>query len=347
MDGLDVALAVGCAWIALSVAAQAAALRARALARVPPPACFSRPIPEAGEGAVLLAFLGDLQRGVSSVAPALPGALARLGAPLLVSSGDFVSHGEAPYYGILCRAFDRAGIDTPVRVVPGNHDLLPRRSKDDRIGGREFERCFGPRRWAMRLGPLLVVGLDVGNTHRYEGAQREWLQATLAAHPGVPWICISHRPPFQFDREGDPAFPDLRALHEDLTRRPPLFHLSGHLSVWADRTVDGVRYVVNAHGGVVHGYDPGLRGFELLRVRIDPGGGVEVERTRHARRRDLRALFDQTCVRLWDERRRYPWRAIAAPAALLFRGLGCYEPVVRHPVQRRYAGAPDGPPAAS
>jgi 3',5'-cyclic AMP phosphodiesterase CpdA len=344
MDGFDLALLAGGAWIALSVVVQAAALRAAALAQATPPACFSRPVKPRADGAVHLAFLGDVQRGVSSVAPALPAAVAALEAPLLVSSGDLVSHGEGPYYGILCRAFARAALEVPVRVVPGNHDLLPRRSKDDRIGGREFERCFGPRRWSMTLGPVLVVGLDVGNTQLYEGEQREWLGRTLAQHPGAAWICVSHRPPFQFDREGEPAFPDLRGLHEDLKARPPLFHLSGHLNRWADRTVDGVRYLVNAHGGVVHGYDPGLGGFELLRVRLDAGSGLEVERTRHRRRRDLRALLDQVCVRLWDERRRYPWRAIAAPGALLFRLLGRYEPVVRHPVQRRYPGAPDASP---
>jgi len=131
------------AWIALSVLIQWGAARSAALGRTQAPACFDASTHPAWTGeAIHLAFLGDLQRGVVEV----PGPLARIArderVDLVVSSGDFVSHGEAPYYGLLLAAFARAGGDTPIRVVPGNHDLWPRRSKDDDIGGALFEERF-------------------------------------------------------------------------------------------------------------------------------------------------------------------------------------------------------------
>ncbi len=328
-------------WLGLGLLAQAGALRAQRLGGVAPPPCF-RAAPVATDP-VRLAFLGDLQRGVASTARALPEALREAGSTLLISSGDFVSHGEAPYYGVLAQAFRRAGIAQPVRVVPGNHDLYPRRSKDESIGGREFQRCFGERTWALSLGPLLLVGLDTGGNHHF-ARQAPWLRATLAAHPHAPWICVSHRPPYLFDRPGAPAARDMGELLQILQARPPLLHVSGHLHAYVDQRVEGIRYIVNAHGGDLHGYDPGLGGFDLLHVEVDAGGRLaHVERRTYARRRDPRTYLDQLCVRLWDERRRLPWALLAAPAGWLLRPLGLYVPVVRYPEQRAYPQAPAEP----
>jgi hypothetical protein len=95
--------------------------------------------------------------------------------------------------------------------------------------------------------------------------------------------------------------------------------VSGHLHAFSDRVVDGVRYVVNAHGGDVHGLDPGLRAFDLFEVRVHPDGRVETERHPVARRRDWRAVWDQLCVRAWCDRRRPLGRVLALPGALLLR----------------------------
>ncbi|MFV1958081.1 MAG: metallophosphoesterase, partial [Planctomycetota bacterium] len=115
------------AWIAISFAIECLAWRASRLGRRPPPACFRAPPRRGGgERSASLVFLGDVQRGIADVARPLAAALEERPADLLVSSGDLAAHGEAPYYGVLLEAFDRAGIDTPVRAVPGNHDLFPR-----------------------------------------------------------------------------------------------------------------------------------------------------------------------------------------------------------------------------
>jgi 3',5'-cyclic AMP phosphodiesterase CpdA len=333
------AIALLLAWAGVSAAIQIAAARARALGRRPAPACFRAPVPGAEAATVHLAFLGDLQRGIVDVAGPLGEALRAEGVDCLVSSGDFASHGEAPYYGILLDAFARAGIETPVRVVPGNHDLFPRRSKDDTLGGQVFEERFGPRHWALRAGPVLLVGLDNGADWLLDD-QLPWIEAQLREHAGVPWICVAHRPPFRFDAQGAPPYEDLAALGPFLEAHPPLLVVSGHLHDYRDETIRGVRYVVNAHGGDVHGLGLRRRDFELLHVRVSGRGGLTVEPKPYARRASWRTAWHQVLVRVWASRRGPLGAFLAWPAGALLRLLGREIPVPRHPEERRHP-APD------
>jgi 3',5'-cyclic AMP phosphodiesterase CpdA len=327
-------LGVAALWLLVSALVQWGARRAARLGARPAPEVFRAP-PRADADAARahVAFLGDLQRGVADVARPLARVLREQDVDLLVSSGDFVSHGEAPYYGVALAAFERAGVDRPVRVVPGNHDLWPRRSKDDRLGGALFAERFGARHWALRAGPLLVVGLDDGAPWLLEG-QLPWLREVLDGEPGTPWILVCHRPLFRFGEPGNPPEEDLLALRPVLRERPPALVVSGHLHDWCDRAVDGVRHVVNAHGGDVHGLALRRGDFELLHVRAGPEG-LEVERRAYPRRHDARTSLDQLAVRFWSDRRR-PWGALLAwPVDLVARLLGRHVPVPRHPQERR------------
>jgi len=325
-------LALLCVWLTVSIAVQWGALHASRLARRSAPACFRAAVPGPGPG-VDLAFLGDLQRGVLDVPLALAEALPREGVDLLISSGDFVSHGEGPYYGVLLAAFERAGLTTPVRVVPGNHDLWPRRSKDDRIGGAEFARAFGPRHWALRTGPVLVVGVDNGANWLVD-EQLPWLEQTLDAHADTPWICVCHRPPFRLDEPGAPTDGDLAGFVALLRRRPPLLVVAGHMHTYHDATVDGVRVIVNAHGGDVHGLALRRADFELLHVRVDHAG-IVAEPRRYRRKRDWRTARDQLAVRFWADRRKRWGALLGWPAGLVLRLLGRSVPVTRVPEERR------------
>ena len=322
-------------WIGLSVLMNWGALRAQALSRREAPDCFRPETHPPFDGDTIhLGFLGDLQRGVVDV----PGPLARAarddGVDLLVSSGDFVSHGEAPYYGILVAAFERAGLTTPMRVVPGNHDLWPRRSKDDDLGGVLFEERFGPRHWAVRAGPLLVVGIDTGADWALE-AQMPWLEQTLAAHPDTPWICVSHRAPYVFDHAEHPIREDFGCLMPLLATRPPALFISGHLHAYHDETIDGVRYIVNAHGGDVHGLALRREDFELLHVIGKADGTLEVEPRPYTRAHSHATALDQLAVRFWSDRRK-PWGAVLAwPVGALLALVGKSVPIVKHPVERR------------
>jgi predicted phosphodiesterase len=323
------------AWIALSALIQWGAARSAALGRGEAPACFDPNTHPAGTGdSIHVAFLGDLQRGVVEV----PGPLARIArdksVDLIVSSGDFVSHGEAPYYGLLLAAFARAGGKTPIRVVPGNHDLWPRRSKDDDIGGALFEEHFGPRHWHLRAGPVLIVGIDTGADWQME-AQLPWMRTLLADNPNTPWICVSHRAPYDFDNPERPLREDLRDLAAFVDQHPPQLFISGHLHAYHDEVVNGVRYIVNAHGGDVHGLALRREDFELLHVRMDAASGLRAEPAPYERKRSLATAVDQLAVRMWSDRRKPLGAVLAWPAGIVLRMIGRYIPAVKLPVERR------------
>src|SRR5262245_47105274 len=176
------------AWVAVAALIEGGAWRAERLgARTRPPSFGAPPRVASGAPVARIAFLGDLQRGVADVALPLADVLRERNPDLLVSSGDFVAHGEAPYYGVLIDAFGRAGIDVPLRAVPGNHDLHPRRVRDASLGGALFESRIGPRRWVERVGPALVVGIDDA-TQAVEGAALDEIRRALDAEPTTPWI---------------------------------------------------------------------------------------------------------------------------------------------------------------
>ncbi len=329
---LVAALALGGLWLLLSLLLEAGALRAERLSRVPAPPCFRAPLPVAGRS-IRIAFLGDLQRGALDVPLALAPALAAKRADLLVSSGDFASHGEAPYYGIALAAFTRARLPLPTRIVPGNHDLWPRRNRDDRIGGAAFERAFGRRHWTARTGPILLAGLDNGAPYLVD-EQLPWIEGILEQHAQVPWLCVCHELPFDLSSPERKPIPGMEAFAALLRRRPPCLIVSGHLHTYHDETIHGIRCIVNAHGGDVHGLALTRADFELLHVTLD-GEDVHVERKAYKRRHDPRAALDQLAVRFWSDRRK-PWgRVLALPVALVLRMIGRHVPIVRHPEERR------------
>ncbi|MDA1194315.1 MAG: metallophosphoesterase [Planctomycetota bacterium] len=321
-------------WALLSAAFAWGARRAQRLGELRACEAF-RAAPRAGAGAsrTRLAFLGDVQRGIADVLEPLRGALAESGADLLISSGDLISHGEAPYYGIALAAFERAGWTTPTRLVPGNHELWPRRSKDDRIGGALFEARFGARHWVARSGPVLIVGLDNGADWLADD-QLPWLRAALAAAPTAPWILVCHRPLYPFDTDVRTPHADLAGLANALRPRPPLLVVSGHLHRYHDEVVDGVRHLVNAHGGDVHGLAIRRGDFQWVRVDVE-GATCEVHVESLPRRRSSAAYIDQLAVRLWSDRRKPLGALLAWPARLVLRALGRDVPVVRYPEERR------------
>jgi Icc-related predicted phosphoesterase len=321
-------LGLAALWILLAFVVELSAWRAHHLGRVPAgPSFRAAPRGDAEAPAASLAFLGDLQRGVSDVARPLAAALRDRPADLLVSSGDFVAHGEPPYYGILLDAFAVAGVDTPTRVVPGNHDLFPRGKRDIEAGRRLFESRFGERYWSVRVGPVLVVGVDQAMSG-IDDDQERWLHGTLEDHGAGPWICVCHRPPRNVDEADARPEPDLLAFIALLEARPPLLVVTGHKHEYLEREVNGVTYVVNAHGGDVHGLDLGRGPFELLRVEVGPGDAFRHEITRHGRRPWLRAYWHQFCARCWSLRRGGGGAVLALPAALLLGLLRLRAPLV-------------------
>ncbi len=207
-------------WLLLSWTIEALAWAGWRLGNGEAPASFRAPPRRLREGVARLAFLGDLQRGVADVARPLARTLAEDPVDLLVSSGDLVAHGEAPYYGVLFDAFEAAGIDTPARVVPGNHDLQPRGVRDAAAGRDLFGRAFGGGAFLETVGPVLVAGLDTA-LGPVGDASLEALDRALAEDPARPWILVCHRPLRRLQHADAPAEPDLASVVERVEARPP------------------------------------------------------------------------------------------------------------------------------
>lgn len=113
-----------------------------------------------------------------------------------------------------------AGIQAPLRVLPGNHDVGER--PDNAWAGlvvtperlAAFESTFGPDRWLELVGDWAVIGLNseiMGSGLAEEEAQWEWL-ATLPAQIGTrPTLIFSHKPvwnPYPEVTEHNIAIPD-------------------------------------------------------------------------------------------------------------------------------------------
>ena len=319
-------------WLALAVLIEGMARRARALGqRAPWARAKLQPLPLRDRD-LRLAFLGDLQRGVVDVPRGLARALGESPADYVISSGDLASHGEAPWFGLVHEALERADVPAPLLVVPGNHDLFPSRCRDDRIGGPVFQRFHGSRSWCHDLGPVLVVGLDTGTMWR-AGLEWDAAEAWLDRHPDKAWILVTHRPPWRLDEIARRPYDDLGTLPALWAKRPPALYVCGHLHKTLDETIDGVRYIVNAQGGHrPKGSDSGT--FQLLRVTAGQGGRLDVRFDEHPCERDGRILWLRFVLRVADARRR-PWvAALCAPAHLPLRALGWAAPIVRHPLRR-------------
>jgi 3',5'-cyclic AMP phosphodiesterase CpdA len=113
-----------------------------------------------------------------------------------------------------------AGIQAPLRVLPGNHDVGER--PDNAWAGlvvtperlAAFESTFGPDHWLELVGDWAVIGLNseiMGSGLAEEEAQWEWL-ATLPAQIGTrPTLIFSHKPvwnPYPEVTEHNIAIPD-------------------------------------------------------------------------------------------------------------------------------------------
>lgn len=328
MVGLALALAdvlIGCG-VAVVVASATLAVGARLGARVgrrPTTAAWANRAPPSLQAPATVAFLGDVQRGIRDVARPLVEALARERAALLVSSGDLASHGEAPYYGIVARALDEAGLAVPMLVVPGNHDLEPGGVRDAAPGRALFEAAVGPRAWSMRVGPLRLVGVDDASGP----VEPEHLDLVRSAVEGAdadeggnaaPWILVCHKPPRRIDHPGADPISGADRLVALLEARPPVAVVSGHLRDDADVTVGGVRYLANVRGGDFEKrrwFAPPE--FRLLLCEVSPSGGAAFRYASVRRRGSWRTAWRQLVVRAWAESRRGAGRWVAAPAGAL------------------------------
>jgi 3',5'-cyclic AMP phosphodiesterase CpdA len=186
--------------------------------------------------------------------------VAALGADLTVHLGDVTLDGVGdPAQLDHARALG-ADWPTPIRYVPGNHDIgdnppgpgvaAKHPLEPARIGA--FRAALGPDYWALDADGWRVLALNaqlVGTATREEADQWSWLEAMTAPARGRPVALLLHKPLFQdspLDETPHHRYVPLaprRRLLELLSGVALHAVLSGHTHQYRDRTVEGVRHV--------------------------------------------------------------------------------------------------------
>jgi 3',5'-cyclic-AMP phosphodiesterase len=166
------------------------------------------------------------------------GCVLRLQPDAVLVSGDLSDHASDAEYDLVRNLL--APLEAPLYVLAGNHDDRSALRRHFGVPGADDE----PVRYSVELGPMRLVVLDTAQRGNDPGAlgagQLEWLDAELAATPGLPTLVAMHHPPFAtgvaaWDGIGLPDA-DRRALGEVIERHPQVRRLvSGHLH----RTING------------------------------------------------------------------------------------------------------------
>jgi 3',5'-cyclic AMP phosphodiesterase CpdA len=143
-------------------------------------------------------------------------------------SGDLADHAADAEYELVRE------LVAPLYVLPGNHDDRLALRRHFGVPGADDE----PVQYAVELGPLRLVVLDSTRAGEdrgeLDGDRLAWLEAVLAAAPGVPTLLALHHPPLAtgipgFDELGLPA-PDRGALGKVIAAHPQVRRVvAGHM----------------------------------------------------------------------------------------------------------------------
>lgn len=181
------------------------------------------------------------------------------GVDLVVHLGDVTSDGvgAADHFQTARRLF--AGLKTPIRFIPGNHDV------GDNPAGAEpthepqvepstlatFRSFFGDDHWVLKQSDWTLIGLDsqlFGRGDALEDDQFAWLASALASVSGRIGLFV-HKPLFR-DAPGDghrnPRYTPAAARRRLLERLAPhdwRFIVSGHVHQWRQLSLAGVDHI--------------------------------------------------------------------------------------------------------
>ncbi len=222
---------------------------------------------------------------------------------LMIISGDLTQYGSETDFAAL-REF-LAPISVPLHVVAGNHDIGDKISgyTHDHLTPARLERyheLVGPLFHSFDHGPCHIACFDSGVLNSrlpIERAQREWLEADLAAGERAQYrIVVTHYPLFWDHPEEtltpetgyytveEPARSDLLDL---MARYGVHLYLCGHIHQVREATWRGTRYLCTASTAFAVGEDKRELGYRL----VECGGSGPAARMV---RLELPADFDGT-----------------------------------------------------
>jgi 3',5'-cyclic AMP phosphodiesterase CpdA len=181
----------------------------------------------------------------------------------ILNTGDIVNEGEPSEYENYRKLIADYGI--PILHIPGNHD--------QRNGNAEYRKFVGEPNWYFDYGNYRFIGLD-NAAGKFDDASIAFAKKTLTQTK----VCIVafHKPPAMEpwtvhaminDKSGGRGGEVMELIKK---ARVPLVFL-GHIHLYDERDVDGVKYIISAGGGAKlygkYGFGKPEYGFVLVQVR--------------------------------------------------------------------------------
>jgi len=219
---------------------------------------------------------------------------------LIVHTGDMAMDGAGDVADMEAAAAWHARLGAQIRAVPGNHDVGDTAAikptqvvNDERLA--TWRSRIGPDYWAEDRGGWRLIGLDamlLGTGHAEEERQFAWLAEALATP--APVAVFLHKPLFVDHADEGPRgywtvtpAPRRHLLDLFATARVRLI-ASGHLHIFRDVVIDGIRHVWGPSAAFVCGdsQEPELGGSRQLGLVEHVFGADEVT-SRFIRPEDL------------------------------------------------------------
>lgn len=189
-----------------------------------------------GGGDFRVAVMGDSQKGFANFANLIR-AVKEEKVDFILHTGDLVAENDDGHYRLAALALDRAGLEVPFLVVPGNHDV--------KKGAERFLREFGGTEFAFRRGAVTFIGVDnaLGEAPDIQQIESR-IRATARADDRV--VLLLHVPPFDVRGEIIPLYEEFaRWLEKGMVHHV----FSGQVHDYIQKGVGKAMVVANGVGG--------------------------------------------------------------------------------------------------